>query len=299
MIALAVLAGLGAGAIDAGLNAWAAEYHSARTMNWLHACYGLGTMLGPIVMSQVLLAGRPWRLGYALAAGAQLLLAASFVASRRRWPAAHQSRDGAPRAALGETLGLGGARLSGLSFFLYAAIEAVAGAWTYSLLHEARGVATGPAARGVSLFWGGLMAGRIAAGLLPPSLPPARLVRASALGIAAGTALLLVAWSSAVALLGLALLGVSAGPVFPTLVAATPGRLGGGHAANAVGLQVAAAALGLSLAPAAVGLLAQRSSLEVVPWTLGACALALLVASESLERRAPAPVAGGGRAPRA
>src|SRR5438105_7240083 len=41
-VACAVLHGLGSGAIDAGLNGYAAARLSARPMNWLHACYCLG-----------------------------------------------------------------------------------------------------------------------------------------------------------------------------------------------------------------------------------------------------------------
>ena len=38
-VACAVVHGLGSGAIDAGLNGYAAHYLSARHMNWLHASY--------------------------------------------------------------------------------------------------------------------------------------------------------------------------------------------------------------------------------------------------------------------
>jgi fucose permease len=48
MVACGLVAGLGAGAIDAGLNTWVAAAHGARMLNLLHACYGLGTSAGPI-----------------------------------------------------------------------------------------------------------------------------------------------------------------------------------------------------------------------------------------------------------
>ena len=47
LVAFGVLAGLGAGAIDAGLNTYVATWHSARTLNWLHAFYGVGAATGP------------------------------------------------------------------------------------------------------------------------------------------------------------------------------------------------------------------------------------------------------------
>ena len=66
MLGFAVLAGLGAGAIDAGLNTCVAIRFSARTVNWLHAFYGVGAATGPVVMTAVLATGRPWRAGYAI-----------------------------------------------------------------------------------------------------------------------------------------------------------------------------------------------------------------------------------------
>lgn len=43
--------GLGAGAVDAALNAYVATHFAARHMNWLHCCWGLCAAGGPIIMS--------------------------------------------------------------------------------------------------------------------------------------------------------------------------------------------------------------------------------------------------------
>ena len=75
MVALGVLAGLGAGAIDVGLNTFAATQFSARMVNWLHACYGVGAASGPVIMTSVLAADHPWQRGYAIVGVWQLLLA--------------------------------------------------------------------------------------------------------------------------------------------------------------------------------------------------------------------------------
>src|SRR5262245_17009645 len=42
LVMLSFISGLGGGAIDTGLNAYAAEHFSPRAMNWLHACFGIG-----------------------------------------------------------------------------------------------------------------------------------------------------------------------------------------------------------------------------------------------------------------
>src|SRR5215475_777443 len=74
MVALGMLAGLGAGAIDAGLNTYAATHFSPRSVNWLHACYGVGATVGPLIMTSVLMADRPWQWGYGFVGVWQLLL---------------------------------------------------------------------------------------------------------------------------------------------------------------------------------------------------------------------------------
>src|SRR5688500_452344 len=50
--ACSLLHGLGSGAIDSGLNHYVAHHFSARHMNLLHACYSIGAMLGPLIMTR-------------------------------------------------------------------------------------------------------------------------------------------------------------------------------------------------------------------------------------------------------
>ncbi|PDW02479.1 MFS transporter [Candidatus Viridilinea mediisalina] len=69
MVGFGVLVGVGAGAIDVGLNTYAAAHFSPRTMNWLHAAFGLGATIGPLVMSAVISSGGSWRLGFLLVGG--------------------------------------------------------------------------------------------------------------------------------------------------------------------------------------------------------------------------------------
>ena len=50
MIPVYIVAGLGSGLIDAGLNAYVAEHNSKRALNWLHACFGVGTTAAPLLV---------------------------------------------------------------------------------------------------------------------------------------------------------------------------------------------------------------------------------------------------------
>jgi len=79
---------------------------------------------------------------------------------------------------------------------------------------------------------------------------------------------------------GLALIGLALAPIFPSLIATTPERLGNAHTANGVGLQIAAAVLGQALLPGMLGMLARHLGLEMVGPALLAAALVLLVLYE-------------------
>src|SRR5207253_11444498 len=85
MVGCAVLAGLGAGAIDAGINAYAAAHFSPRLVNWVHACYGVGATTGPLTMTAALAAGHSWRWGYALLGAVLAGMAVGFGLTVRLW----------------------------------------------------------------------------------------------------------------------------------------------------------------------------------------------------------------------
>lgn len=56
--------GLGAGAVDAGLNDYVAVNYKAHHMSWLHSFWGVGATLGPIILAQFIAAENSWRNGY-------------------------------------------------------------------------------------------------------------------------------------------------------------------------------------------------------------------------------------------
>jgi fucose permease len=237
-------------------------------------------------MTVSLMSGAGWRRGYLLLGAAQLALAAVFTACLRVWPAPvrESAGPGARPAPLADTLRLPAARLGALAFFLYLGVEATAGAWLYSLLEEGRGASMGVAGSAVSVYWGSLLAGRVAFGFAPERWQPDTLVRAAAAACALAAGVIGLDMGTAANFVGIALLGFAAAPIFPALIGGTPARVGPAHASNAVGIQVAAAALGQAGLPAIVGVLAARAGLAWVPVALLAFSAALLVTHAGLSR---------------
>jgi fucose permease len=295
LVVLSILLGLGGGAIDAGLNTYAAGYLGARALNWLHASCGVGATLSPLLMTGVLTAGLTWRWGYALAALAQALLALVFGLTRGWWAgavAARTSSDvcGKPAPAI-RTLRLPLAWLGVAVFFLYTGVEVSAGQWGFTLLSAARGLPVATAGAWVSAYWGSLTLGRVLFGTVP-LVAPLRVLRLCLAGVLLGATLLWLGAAEPVSLLGLVLMGLALAPIFPFLIATTPERLGPAHAANAIGFQVGAATLGGTLIPAGVGLLAGRAGLEAIPSALLVAAGGLFVLHEGLAAARPRAVPG-------
>jgi fucose permease len=291
LVALAVVLGLGGGAIDAALNTYAATNHGPRTLNWLHACYGIGAALGPVVMTTVIGQGLPWQRGYAIVGGAQLGLAAAFVLTLRAWPQTSRpdpAATGQLSATIRETLSLPAARLAVAAFIAYAGVEATFGAWTYTLLTAGRGLSPVEAGTVVSLFWGGLTAGRLLAASGGGLLTVGRLLDVAVWGVTLGAGIVWMSSGVGWTLVGVAVAGCACGPIFPTLVATTPARLGAAHTANAVGVQIAAAALGLSLVPALVGVIADAAGVDTIATLLVVLSLLLAGVYRLLDRVAPA-----------
>jgi fucose permease len=287
MVGLGLLAGLGAGAIDAGLNTYAAENFSPRTVNWLHASFGLGAATGPIVMSSVISAGQSWRLGYLIVGVAQLILTSCFAFTRKQWHTHAEEAQAAPilSAPMAGTLLLPSAWLSMLLFFLYTGLELSAGQWLYTLLTESRGMLPALAGIWVSVYWGSLTVGRLLSGAIVARISVRTLLQLCMFGAILGVVLLwlnLAPWQS---LGGVALLGLSLAPMFPSLISLTPARMGPAHAANTVGFQISAAMLGGASLVSGFGLIADQFGLETLgPFLLVAAAL-LTIVFEVLERQ--------------
>lgn len=271
--AFAILGGLGAGAIDAGLNNYVATHHNVRTMQWLHASFGVGISIGPFIMTAGIAVTGRWQNGYFIVAAFQLILALLFTLTRGLWtsaPAAadtleHAEQEIGLEAKLSETLRFIPALLSILLFFLYTGIETGIGLWSYTLLTESRGIS--PAAAGIvtGSYWTSFTIGRILAGWLADRISALRLSIICILSAAAGVLLVLVHLPAPFAIAGIALAGLSIAPLFPALVSDTRRRVGKRHLSNTIGIQIAAAGFGGALVPSIAGVLAGRFGLEIIP----------------------------------
>jgi predicted MFS family arabinose efflux permease len=168
-------------------------------------------------------------------------------------------------------------------------------AWGASFVQDAVGVSADAAVTVMVGFFGGVLGGRILGSRLTRRYDPARLLWV-ALGVSAlGFAVLWPAATSVQALLGLALLGVGLGNLFPMAISVTV-ALAPGQSALANGRAVAATSFAVLLAPLVVGALADATSIKaalgVLPVVLVLAAAGLVIVQRARQRIVGAVAAG-------
>lgn len=285
LLVMGFVFGLGMGSLDSGLNNFAADNFRPRLLNWLHASFGVGTTLGAFLMTGILNANYGWRAGFGVIASFNLLVLFLFIATKPRWQLKSEDKTSAEsqivQAPSKETMRLPMVWLGIGIFFIYTGIEIGAGHWLATLLVESRGFAEESAGLWATIYWGSLTIGRILLGFIEANLT--RLVRLAMIGMISGAVLLALNASTAVSLAGIMVLGFSLAPVFPALIALTPGRVGPKHAPNAIGFQVGAAGIGAAILPATSGFLADSFGLELIAWfVVGAAVIEFLLHETAL-----------------
>lgn len=257
LLASSVGVGITGGLIDSVINAYVALNHGTRTMNLLHASFGIGATTGPLLVASSLARGLSWRSAFVVLAIVELALLLTVFVVRRQWltgPSSEAHQVAAPGSGV-SVVGLLGV------FFLYVGIEVAAGQWSYSLLTQGRGVGEFAAGVWVAVYWGGLTGGRLALGVIGDRIGPRTTLNLSMLGTLLGAALF---WADpgGVGVLGLPVLGVSLAGVFPVLVSLTPAWVGADRTPTVVGQQIAAAMAGAASLPWVAGRWMDASGLE-------------------------------------
>ncbi len=268
----ALIHGLGSGAIDSGLNGYAAHYMSARQVIWLHACYCFGALIGPVVMSSFLAGGRHYSAGYTAVGGTMLAMSIMFLITCRSWGETSPIAEKKPlQVSALSVLRHSMVWLQMAVFFLYTGLEVTFSQWTFTVLTESRNVSPDTAGIAVGVYWGSIGVGRVVSGIIADRVGIDRLLRYSLLCAGCGACLFAAQLPVEADLVGLMLAGLGLAPVFPCLMSRTPHRLGPELSTHAIGFQIGAAMIGAAVVPGMLGVMAGMGGLEAVP--IGAAVL--------------------------
>ena len=288
LLAAAVI-GVGAGHLEPGVQSHVALMVSPRGMNLLHACYGIGATIGPLLITGLLVLGWSWRLAYVVILGVDLAVAIAVLRYRGDFDVTTPSRGpassrGPARANRGRSspAGPAGEAVAPLSrvavatalllFFVYCGVEMSTGQWAFTFFTVARHLAPGLAGLLAAGYWASLTLARLAAAAIGGRISSSLLLALSAGGAVVGELLMLWEPVTAIGVAGLLIVGASLAPAFPLMMSRTASWAQTARVSSVIGWQSAAACIGVAVPSAVAGLLIEDFGLgALMPYL---CALA-------------------------
>lgn len=289
LIFLALPLGLGAGAVDAGLNTFVAGHYKAHHMSWLHCFWGVGATLGPILMSGFISREDSWRKGYLCVAIIQFVLVVVLFFTLPLWKKAENGSENVSEEE--ETVYQGekqsffklkGVKFALLSFFFYCGIETTMGLWGSSYLVQVKGVSPSAAAGWISMFFVGITVGRLVSGFITMKVSNKNLIRLGQLICFIGIVVMLLPLPVFVSIAGFILVGLGCAPIYPCMLHETPVRFGKENAQSIMGYQMAFAYIGSTVLPPALGFIAGKTTIGILPVFAVCYCIMMFVGSEKI-----------------
>ena len=169
-----------------------------------------------------------------------------------------------------------------LIFMTTCGIECTAGAWGSTYLVEAKQMAVDAAAGIVMLYYLGFALGRFLSGLLAGKLTSWQLILIGQFLLLCAIVFLLLPLGAVAAAIGLFLVGLGNGPVFPNMTHLAPLNFGRDVSQSVIGSQMAAAYVGIMALPPLFGLLTQFIGAWIMPFYLLVLFAAMIYATQRL-----------------
>ena len=273
MMIFTVMMGYGAGAIDTALNNYISLHYESRHMSWLHCFWGVGVTISPIIMSFFLSEGNSWRNGYRVIALMQFSIAMFVAVFLKKWKkhdtkiTEKESTEKTTNKSLLQILKFNGIKTSILSLGLYCSMEFLLGTWGATYLVNTYGENPETAARWVSLYFGGIMIGRLISGFISIKVKDNNMIRGGIAVALLGIIILALPLGSKSAI-GLIMIGAGFGPIFPSVLHSVPERFGIDYSADITGYHMAGAySLGF-IVQLSFGYIATWTTFRIAPFVL-------------------------------
>ncbi len=273
---LLFLAGCSWGGINSLVNTVVTEMYdgSASRLNIMHASYAVGAVTFPLLMGFLTKSGAGWQVPVGIVA---VLGAGLFVFSLTTGIPARQrptAEDGSQRdIQFWKELGF---YLSAMTFFLYVGVETSASSWLSSHLSQTNAFFREhvPSETMVSLMWLTMLIGRLIFAAIGTRVNRRVLLVALSAGFLIGmTGIVLFSESTVMAILSVALMGLSMSAMYATAVSNAARYVAG--SAVAPGIMFGMGGLGSAVVPFIAGIVADAAGLTAGMWSL--CGFLLLL----------------------
>ena len=264
----AIPLGIGAGSIDTALNNYVALHYNAMQMNFLHCFYGIGVTASPYLMSMALSDSMDWRAGYRMVFYIQFVIATLSVLILPLWKkirAARQEEETIQVLPLSQMIRRKKIWASCGAFAGISALESTCLIWGSTYLSESIGLTADMAAARITFYFVGITLGRFLSGLLSMKFTDWKIILMGQVTIFAAVLILLVSNHTVGTVLGLFLIGLGNGPIFPNMTHLTPALYKKETSQSIIGIEMAFSNLSIMLTPVLFGFLSSVLSINIFP----------------------------------
>jgi fucose permease len=286
-IACISVVGLGQGSIEIATNYSLVRLErdgSSRLMNLLHAAFTVGAVAGPLVIGALFSWGLEWRHMFRGSAALTLGLAlffslVSFTALDQRTEASTSTRQVLRQLGRQPLVGI-----FALFILIYVGVEIGISNWLAEYYVEVFDASEAAGAYMVSLFWGGLLVGRLGVSLLYRSHRQAPLLLGLTLTAVLGLLIAMQAGHVWVVTAAFAACGLGMSAIYPLIMVLT-GRCGADQQSLAIGVVATAGGIGALTFPGLMSLLAEHYGLARGFWLYALSAVFMGLLAVEIRRR--------------
>lgn len=237
-------------------------------MSFLHCFYGVGVTVSPYLMSLALSDNLNWRGGYRTVFYIQLIIALLSFFSLPLWKkvkATQQEDDNICVLPLFQMIKRKKIWASCGVFVGISALESTCLIWGSTYLSDTIGLSADMAAALITFYFAGMTLGRFLSGLLSLRFSDWKIITIGESIILAAVCILLLTNTASFAVLGLFLVGLGNGPIFPNMTHLTPILYKKETSQSIIGIEMAFSNLSIMLTPVLFGFLSDITGTKIFP----------------------------------
>ncbi len=232
MVAIAIFVlGFGSGIVDINSNCYVVKAHDAKDVSYMHACWGLGATIGPMVMSFAMTNTNTYRNGFYITAIILVVVMIVLFFMKRYWDEKKKTLDKtfvdlhsvteaekSDNTSFIELFKMKNVALVLMCFPLANGTGCALSAWIATIAVEQRGLTIAAGALAASIYFFALMGGRTIMGSLANKFGIANILRFCIASCLVANALYYIPFKDVrLVYIHAALLGFMSGPLIPLL----------------------------------------------------------------------------------
>lgn len=279
LLLAAIPLGFGGGAIDSILNSYVSLHYKAIHLNFLHAFWGIGAFISPLIIGSFIVDPRGFKDAAFVLSIIQTTILIITLSTLVLWVKVDKiynidsrnttnSENNKENIGFFNTFKLRGVLFACITFFSYIAIESLAYSWFTSLCVFGMNIDNDIASKYLSLFYIAISLGRVISGLLSIKIKDKNLIRIGEGILLIGIILLTFKFNFVFMPIALFIIGLGCGPIYPSIVHSTVDKFTSKYSSAVMSIQIGFAYMAnISVAPL-FGILGNATTFLLLPYIM-------------------------------